>query len=247
MHSDTRGRAANRTVLVYLLVLLVVLVIFAGDFLLSPSLVPSSSVGQSDCGSSLSSQLSSTYAGLCLRPILVSISGSNGSDMVVPVLVMKEGTTTTVDILYQLSSEMIGQQVPHRNVTAAQVPSVLSVLSGQLVHTVTFSNASLIFADKEIMIYSYVLTASPGSSGYYALLPPFYYGMYPVLAVGVDPSELNSSALSMWGYAGTIMSAEVTIPSTIVGTGDLSILNATVPMISYCPNSACVIISRSGD
>jgi hypothetical protein len=103
-----------------------------------------------------------------------------------------------------------------------------------------------VFKDKSVMIYDYTVTTLAGSAGYYAILPPYYFGMLPALAVGADPNQLNASALLMWGYSGTFLSSEVTIPSRIVWTGNMVVVNSTIPMTLDCPNAACSIISHSG-
>ena len=161
-------------------------------------------------------------------------------------MIMNPGTTSTMDVLYLLSARSEGHRGPLPNVTSSEVPLTLSVPSGQLEPgKVSFSNASVVFQDTAVILYRYTVSAAADSNGYYAILPPYYYGIYPALAVGADPNGLNKSALSIWGFSGVIESQEFVVPSYIVGTGNLNVVNATVPMILNCPNPACVMISHS--
>ena len=211
-----------------------------------------SSLGSADgastrpCDAAFSAEVGASATGLCLQNVQISVSPSNGSAFVVPVMVLKTGATATLDILYLLSSETVGHTGPIENVTASDVPVALSVPSGMISDKITFSNASIVFANRYVIIYSYTVSALAGSNGYYAILHPYYYGTYQALAVGADPDQLNVSALSTWGFSGTMQSGEFALSSSIVGTGNLVLVNATVPMIPACPNRACVIISHSG-
>jgi hypothetical protein len=162
-------------------------------------------------------------------------------------MVMSTRSSTVVEVMYQLNSQSVGwPTATHRNVTSSQVPLAISVPTGQITQLVKFSNASLVFEDKSVMIYNYTITTLAGSAGYYAILSPYYFGMPPALAIGADPNRLNASALSMWGYSGLFLSSEVTIPSRIVGVGNMVLVNSTIPMVPYCLNAACSIISHSG-
>jgi hypothetical protein len=220
--------------------------LFATGSLLSNSDGRSSTVPVRVCDAALSAELGLSATNICLQDVQISVSSTNGSRFIVPVMVMQTGTTTTMDILYLLSSETLGHTGPIENVTASDVPIALSVPSGRASDQVTFSDASIVFANKNVIIYSYTVKAPYGSNGYYAILAPYYYGAYPALAVGADPDHLNESALSTWGFSGPMQSAEFALPSSIVGTGDLVLVNASVPMIPTCLNPACIVISHSG-
>lgn len=238
--AESRGSEA------YIAVIVVLLVSLAGYSLLNP--VPNAPTGASvACDSTLSTALGITNAGLCLQDVQVSVSDFNSSDFVVPVMIMGQGTTTTVDILYLLNSESVGHNGPIQNVTADDFPVAISVPSGKVSTQVTFSNASVLYTGKGIVIYSYTVTSSAESDGYYAIAPPFYFGVYPVLAVGAEPGQLNDTAVSMWGYDGMMQSGEFALPSDIVGTGTLVLVNATVPATPSCPNPACIVVAHSGD
>ena len=230
----------------YVAVVALLLVGLAGYSLLNPA-PNASTTAAVTCDSALSSALGITNAGLCLQNVQISVSQSNSSQFIVPVMIMGQGTTTTMDILYLLDSESVGHSGPIQNVTTDDFPVAISVPSGQASTQVTFSNASVLYAGKGIIIYSYTLTASVGSAGYYAIAPPFYFGAYPVLTVGTEPGELNGTALSMWGYDGMMQSGEFALPSDIVGTGTLTLVNSTVPATPTCPNPACVVVAHSGD
>ncbi len=230
----------------YVAMVAVVLVGLAGYSALNPA--PNISTTMSvTCDSTLSTALGITNAGLCLQNVQIWVSASNSSEFIVPVMTMGQGTTTTIDILYLLNSESVGHKGPIQNVTTDDFPVAISVPSGKPSTQVTFSNASVVYTGKGIIIYSYTLTASAGSVGYYAIAPPFYYGAYPALAVGAEPGQLNSTALSMWGYDGMMQSGEFALPSDIVSTGTLTLVNATVPATPTCPNPACIIVAHSGD
>jgi hypothetical protein len=151
-----------------------------------------------------------------------------------------------MDILYLLSSESVGHKGPIQNVTTLDLPVTMSVPSGKVSDRVTFSDPTALVSGRGFIVYSYSVTAAAGSDGYYAILPPFYFGAYPVLAVGAQPDRLNQSALTTWGYDGVMQSGEFALPSDIVGTGALTLVNATVPAVPGCTTPACVIISHSG-
>jgi hypothetical protein len=161
-------------------------------------------------------------------------------------MIMKPGTSTTFELLYLLNARTVGHAGPEANVTASTLPFALSVPSGTIdTNKVMFSNTTVIYQTAAVIIYRYTLSAADDSAGYYAMLPPYYYGTYPAFAIGADPNNLNESALSIWGYSGFMISQEFIVPSYVVGTGDLNVVNATIPMISYCPNQACNMIAHS--
>ncbi len=164
----------------------------------------------------------------------------------VPVLVMKPGGFGTIDILYDLSASSIGHVGPLPTVPSTLVPFALSVPSA-IINTsrVGFSDGVPIFQNSAWVIYRYTVNASADSTGYYAIMPPYFFGIYPALDIGADANNLNMSTLSIWGYTGVIMSAEDSVPSTIVGTSGFAVVNATIPGLPDCPNPACSLISRS--
>ncbi|MGI0079728.1 MAG: hypothetical protein ACRECH_08890 [Nitrososphaerales archaeon] len=98
---------------------------------------------------------------------------------------MQPGTTATMSLLYDnmlpsliVPSEGAKPMLP--NLTATDVPYALPVSTGHLPDkNVVFSNASLIFQHDSWNLCKYSLSASANSSGYYAILPPFYYGSIP--------------------------------------------------------------------
>jgi len=164
----------------------------------------------------------------------------------VPVLVLKPGATGTIDILYHISASTIGHVGPLPTVPPNLVPVALSVpLATINTSRVEFSDGVPIFQNNGWTIYRYTVNASADSTGYYAITPPYYFGIYPALDIGTDTNNLNMSALSIWGFTGIITSSEDTVPSTIVGTSGFNIVNATIPGLADCPNPACSQISRS--
>lgn len=165
----------------------------------------------------------------------------------VPVLIMKPGGVGTIDILYHLSASSIGHVGPLPTVPSTLVPYALSIASAtRNTSLVEFSHGVPIFQNSAWILYRYTVNASVHSTGYYAIMPPYFFGIYPALDIGTDSNNLNMTTLSIWGYTGIIMSAEDTVPSTIVGTSGFTVVNATIPGLSYCPNAACNLISRSG-
>ena len=59
---------------------------------------------------------------------------------------------------------------------------------------------------------------------------PFGPTLYPALAVSSEANSLDTSTLSLWGYVGGItLPGKTAIPSIIVGTSNLTIVNVTVP------------------
>jgi len=202
--------------------------------------------GTSECDPQLSVEIGESGTGLCLRQVSLTVSRSNSSEFSVPVMIMKPGTSTVVKVLYFLAAESVNHPGPILNITSSEPPVIMSVPSGTFdAGGVTLSNASAIFQNARVVIFSYTLTAATNSSGYYAILPLYYFGMYPALVVSADPNHPNMTALSLWGYTGTMISSEFIVPSFIVGTGDLNVINASVPMTENCMNPACVKISHS--
>lgn len=198
------------------------------------------------CDTQLKNEVGITSQQLCLQPLTVEVSSKNASEFTAPVLVIKPGQSGTIQILYHISAEQVNHQGIKLNLTGADVPGILSVSTAtQNRSKIGFSNGSVIFQSADWILYKYAITTSSSSAGYYAILPPFYYGVYPPLVVTSDPNKSNSSALSMWGYTGIIQSGEFIIPSTIVGVSHIQIINYTIPDIAYCPNAACVLLSRS--
>ncbi len=197
------------------------------------------------CDTRLVEQIGATSK-LCLHPLNVTVSGSNSSNFEIPVLVMKPGGTGSIEILYHLSAAVIGHKGPLPVLSSSIVPLTLSVNASREGNSkVVFSNGVLLLNNSGWLVYKYTVNTSAASTGYYAIEPPYYYGIYPALAVGIKPGDLNMSALSMWGFDGIIESGEFIVPSTIVSTSGFGLLNATVLGISYCPNAACVLISHS--
>lgn len=198
------------------------------------------------CEPQLSGELGVTNQSLCLHPLTISVSSANASEFTVPVLVMKPGLSGTLEILYHISASQVNHQGNKANLTSADLPGVLSVSTAtENKSEVGLYNAALIFSNADWALYKYVIDTSSHSAGYYAVLPPFYYGFYPPLAITSNPNKLNNTALSMWGFTGMIQSGEFIIPSTIVRVTELQVVNVTVPDTGYCPNSACVLITRS--
>ena len=237
----SRSRAAVARVSVAVLILVLVISAVAATYIY---LSTRSHTGV--CDTLLSEQIGATATQQCLQPLGITESSSNSSEFYVPVLVLKPGSTGTMDILYHISATVMGHRGPLPTIASTDVPLTLSVTAtseggGQ----VRFSNGVLTFNISGWLLYKYTVTAPVNSTDYYAIEPPYYYGICPALAVGANPEDLNMSALSMWGFTGVMQSAEFTVPSTIVGTSGFNIVNATVPGISYCPNAACVLISRS--
>lgn len=240
------GRSLARGPVVFVLVAALVLAMFAADSLVQVS--GNSTTSQTyACDTSLTGELGISSPGLCLQqPLQVSVLSSNYSEYVVPVMILQPGSSTAVYILYLLADEAVAHPGQIENVTTSDVPVAMSVPSGEVSGLVTFSNATVLFSSKSVILYEYTVTAAVGSDGYYAVLPPYYYGAYPALAVGASPGALNQTALQTWGYDGMMLSGEFVLPSDIVGTGNLMVVNATVPTTPECPTPACVTISHSG-
>jgi len=181
----------------------------------------STSPHASACDARLLTQIgASDKTQICPLPLNITFSGSNNSSSVfyVPVLVMKPGGTHTIDILYHLSSGAAGNPGKPYS-TSIDASLALSVSSAKVNESrVGFSNGEIIFQNKGLVIFKYTVNASKDSTGYYAILPPNYYGMYPAIAIKPSTSELNVFALSMWSFTGPFESSEFVVPSMIVGT-----------------------------
>lgn len=198
------------------------------------------------CDSKLNNEIGVTNQQLCLQPLTIAVSSVNASEFVVPVLTIKPGEIGTMEILYHISASQVNHQGNKANLTEIDMPGAISVTTATENRSkVGFSNGTLIFRDMNWAIYKYTVDTAGDSPGYYAIIPPFYYGFYPPLVVTSNPNKLNNSALSMWGFTGIIQSGEFIIPSTIIGVTGFRIVNDTIQTISYCPNSACVLITRS--
>lgn len=241
---DFRRKAASLALFAGLIFIFIILAV-AGTYIF---LGMRQETSVAPCDTNLLSQIgaSTTSTQLCLHEVVVSISSANSSEFYVPVLEMNKGSTGSIDSLYHLSAESKGHLRPPLNLSSNDVPNALLVPTATLNRSlVAFSNGVLIFQNKDWAIYRYIVNASSDSAGYYALLPPYYYGIYPALAIGADPYNLNISALSIWGYAGTMVSGEDIPPSMIVGVSGIDVVNVTIPALLYCPIAACVIVSRS--
>lgn len=235
---NLRGRASNKASPLSLIFILCLGAIFA-------TYVYYSTWGSSvSCNSQLEDQVGTRAH--CFKPVgQVSLVATNTSEFNVPVMVIKPGSTAMITILYhEIAKDAPANVYPP--FTSNSRPYALSVASGRLMLTgVVFSTGDLLYKNGSWYLYQYTLTTSVNSSGYYAFLPPFYYGFYPAIYVG--NSFPNKTSLSMWGFAGIIESGEFILPSTIVGMkGNIQVLNETVPEIAHCPNPACLIISHSG-
>jgi len=205
----------------------------------------SSSARTSVCDLQFSTQLGPSAKGLCLDPVQITIPTSNASEITVPVMVLSPGSSTTVEILYSVGSESQGHIGPKVTVRPTDMPYWMSVPSGELSNRVVFSDAHLVFQTTQVLIYQYTVTASSDSTGYYAMLPPYYVGIYPALVVGAGSNHLNLTTLSTWAYTGVDQSAENTVPSTLVNTGGLLVTNVTLADVPHCLNPACNLISKS--
>lgn len=198
------------------------------------------------CDATLLAQIGGTGTGLCLTPLNVVESVSNLSNYYVPVLVMSPGSSASIDIMYNVAGGYyVSNSKLKPEITATRVPLALSVPSALVNKSaVGFSSGKVVFQNSAWVIYRYALNASAGSSGAYAILPPYYVGMYPALIVGTRQS-FNTTQLALWGYSGFSESGEVILPSTVVGVRGLTVLNETVPVTTSCPNPACGLVSRS--
>jgi len=232
------------------LLFIMVLVAMVAAYVLLPvdAVVATEVTSTPECDPQLSAEVGNLGTGLCLQQVSLSVSRSNSSEFSVPVMIMKPGTSTVVNVLYLVAAERVFHPGPLPNITSSELPVLMSVPSGTIEPDgVTFSNALKIFQNGRVVIFSYTLTAATNSSGYYGILPQYYFGMYPALVVSAsaDPNNLNMTALGLWGYTGNMISSEFFVPSYVVGTGDLNVINATVPMTESCMNPACVIIAHS--
>ncbi len=233
--------APHRRRILIVSILILILVVATALYIASGPGSPSP-----QCDTRLANKIGAGGSGLCLQPLVVT-QNSNSSEFYVPVLIIQPGASGTLDILYDLSS---GIYVSHPglkpNLTAADLPIALSVATAASNATrVAFSNASLIFMNNDWVVYRYTIETAADSSGYYAILPRYYWGMRAALAVGATPSDLNLTALAMWGYTKCCISGEVVMNSTIVGAAGFAVANVTVPGIEFCPNAACNIVARS--
>ncbi len=233
-------RAATR-VSVAVVILVLAVAVFAGVYLFT-------GIGRppSNCDAQLSSLIGASASGICLQPLQIVVN-SNATYSYVPVLVMNASSTATVDILYHLAA---GAYVSHPNLKptlySTDVPLALSMASAKVNRSaVWFSSGAVVFRGNGWVIYRYTVNAVQEAAGYYAILPKYYWGMFPALAIGVDPNHLNVSALSTWGLVRCCSSGEIILPSSIVGSSGFEVVNATIPTITECPNAACNIISHS--
>ena len=221
--------------------LIIVVGVAAASFVLLGAASPSP-----PCDAQLASEIGASAAGLCLQPLRVT-QNSNSSEFYVPVLIIPPGASGEIDILYHLSTAVYVSHPGLRpNLTASNVPLALSVSSAATnASRVGFSVDSALFQNSDWVIYRYTVKTSADSAGYYAILPHYYWGMHPALAVGASPQSLNVTSLAMWGYTQCCISGEVTMDSSIVGATGFAVVNMTIPGIPYCPNAACNLVARS--
>jgi len=191
-------------------------------------------------------QKAGTNTDLCLETIAISYSGSNSSSANVPALIMRPGTTASISILYEPHSDQGDEFNPQSILTGFNIPTPVSAISGNPdLAAVSFSKGTLVSEHDNWTIYSYNITASKNSSGYYAIIVPFGPQMYPALVISTDVNSVNTSMMSLWGYVGSIITGETVYPSVIVGTSNLSFVNTTIPESSYCQSRACNLIASS--
>jgi hypothetical protein len=200
--------------------------------------------GGQECNTQLSAKIGSP-ADLCLQTIAINYSGSNSSDAIVPVLVMKPGTSASISILYEPHADKGSGFNPQSKLTSFNIPTAISAISGVPSGNVSFSKGTLLFSQNNWTIYSYTVSASANSSGYFVIIVPFGPTLYPALAVSSEANSLNTSTLSLWGYVGGITTGETAIPSIIVGTSNLTIVNVTIPESQRCMTRACNVIASS--
>ena len=126
-----------------------------------------------NCNSGLSKK-AGTPASICLQTIAIDYSSRNSSEASVPVLLMQPGTTASISILYEPHSDKGSAYNPQSKLTGYNIPTAISTISGQPnITAVEFSKGTLVFAQNNWTIYSYNITASNDSSGYYAIIVPF--------------------------------------------------------------------------
>jgi hypothetical protein len=231
------------------LVFIALLALVVAAFIVASTYSGESTPVRQQCDLQLASEAGAS-SNVCLAPMTVTLSSSNSSSYIVPVLFMKPGTTATITILYHMvvngNSGATGHSLP--NVTSSSLPYALSVKTGGIAQNqVRFGNATLVSHKNNWYLYTYQVHASDNANGYYAILPPLYYGFYPALAVDSGSGQPNKTDLAMWGFSGIIQSGEFIVPSTIVATSsNIRVVNATVPSTPICPNSACSVIQHSG-
>jgi len=197
------------------------------------------------CNSQLSSQIGSP-ADLCLKTITINYSDENSSEAIVPVLLMKPGSTASISILYEPHPDKGSGFNPQSKLTSFNIPTAVSAISGEPnISAVAFSEGMQVYQYDNWTIYKYNITSSNESSGYYAMIIPFGPTIYPALVIGSNSFVLNLTRMSLWGYVGAIQTGETVIPSILVGTSNLAIVNVTIPESQYCHTRACNIIASS--
>jgi len=136
---------------------------------------------------------------------------------------MKPGTSASISILYEPHADK-GSEFNHRaRLTSFNIPTVSRQSRERLAGTSHFQGTQL-FSQNNWTIYSYAVSASAKSSGYFVIIVPFGPTIYPALAVSSDEDYLNTSTLSLWGYVDGITTGETAIPSIIVGSSNLAIV-----------------------
>jgi hypothetical protein len=231
---DSQGynvRASSLTIL-----FVVAIALIAGTYF---SLATSSTT---TCNTALSNEADSP-PNLCLRSIKIDYSSSSAN---VPALIMKPGSSATISILYEPHSDAGSGFNPQSKLTGFNIPTPVSAISGNPNESeVRFSRGILLSSHDNWTIYSYNVTASNYSSGYYAIIVPFGPQLYPALVISNDSNSINASMMALWGYEGSITTGETVYPSVFVGTSNLVIENVTVPVSQYCQSRACNLIASS--
>ena len=150
---------------------------------------------------------------------------------------MKPGTSASIWILYEPHADKGSGFNPQSKLTSFNIPTAISAISGVPSGNVSFSKGTLLFSQNNWTIYDYTVSASANSSGYFVIIVPFGPTLYPALAVSSEANSLNTSTLSLWGYVGGITTGETAIPSIIVGTSNLTIVNVTITGITAMHDS----------
>lgn len=199
----------------------------------------------STCNAQLSASVDSPPS-ICLTTIAIKYSDPNSSSADVPALVMAPGSAASISILYEPHADLGDQYNPQSNLSTFNIPTAVSAVTGEPNLTaVHFSKGKELYKHGSWVIYTYNISTSNDSNGYYAIIVPFGPQLYPALVVSSDTGSVNASMMTLWGYVGSITTGETAIPSIFVATSGLTLVNVTISLYDQCQSRACNLISSS--
>ncbi len=166
--------------------------------------------------------------------IVIQLTKVEGGENIVPVLLMRANSTSSIYVLYLTS--------PYSSrITTENLPSVFTPpVGGQLSNSIRFSNANLLLQNASMVLYEYTVTALSNSTGYYQMYFWDSCGLGLPFVIGVSADDLNMSELHIFGYSGVFYCQISPIRSELVGiSSNITEVTINVPSFTACYNVDC--------